>query len=121
MAAPHLRKHRSRSAVLAALAIWSSVNAGACRGASERSYQLEGQIVAVDQARQELTVKHGDIRGFMPAMTMAYKVRGSELEGRTAGELIRATLVVEGSSGYLRSIEHTGIAPLPAATPPTRV
>src|SRR5262245_16972064 len=39
-----------------------------------RHYQLKGQIVAVDPARQELTIKHQDIPGFMPGMTMAFKV-----------------------------------------------
>ncbi len=36
-----------------------------------REYELRGQILAVDPARHELTIKHGDIRGFMPGMTMA--------------------------------------------------
>jgi protein SCO1/2 len=78
-----------------------------------RSYQLKGQILAINPARQELTVKHGDIPGFMPAMTMPYTVRDANLlKGRTAGELIAATLVIEGSSGYLSAITHEGVAPV---------
>ena len=114
MASVRPSKDRCRASVLAALLICSTFAAGGCRGPAPRTYQLEGQVLAVDQARQELTVKHGDIPGFMPGMTMAYKVRDPRLAERAAGELIRATLVVEDSSGYLRSIERTGFAPLPA-------
>ena len=89
---------------------------------SDRTYQLKGQILAINQARQELTVKHADIPGFMPAMTMPYKVRdGNLLKGRTPGELIAATLVVEDSDAYLRSITHEGVAALPEERPETRV
>ena len=82
-----------------------------------KRYPLEGQIVAVDPARGEITVSHGDIRGFMPAMTMPFKVRDPDvLKARKPGDLIRATLVVEDSYGVLDDIHHTGEAPLPAGT-----
>src|SRR5215204_3799846 len=96
----------------------------ACRapGPSARTYQLKGQVLVINQARQELTVKHADIPGFMPAMTMPYKVRDANLlKGRTPGELIAATLVVEESDAYLRAITHEGVAALPEERPETRV
>ena len=37
------------------------------------------------------------------------------LDGRTPGDLVRATLVVEDSTGHLTSIERTGHAPLTEA------
>jgi protein SCO1/2 len=90
--------------------------AAAC--SSPPTYQLQGQIVAVDEARQQLTVKHGDIKNFMPAMTMAYTVKDKSLmEGRAPGDLITATLVVDDSRGYLTSIEVTGHAPLTEPPP----
>src|SRR4051794_370019 len=119
--ATHRRLRTGRPlSILVALIVTSSLAAARCRGPAAREYPLQGQVLSVDQARQELTVKHGDIRNFMPAMTMAYKVRSTEMEGRIAGELIKATLVVEGSSPYLRSIERTGMAPLPPGTTSTR-
>jgi protein SCO1/2 len=85
-------------------------------------YELRGQILAVDPARQELTIKHEDITGFMPGMTMPFKVRDARaMEGRQAGELIRATLVVEDTTGYLKNVTVTGRAPLTAPPPPPRV
>jgi len=85
------------------------------------TYDLRGQIVAVDPARQELTIKHEDIKGFMPGMTMAFKVRdGSMMAGKAAGDLVTAQLVIEESQGYLTKVEVTGHAALtePPPAPP---
>jgi protein SCO1 len=85
-------------------------------------YELRGQILKVDPARQELTIKHGDIKGFMPGMTMAFKVRDAALlQGRQPGDEIVATLVVEKSAAYLSRIEKTGFAALTEPSPETRV
>lgn len=84
-----------------------------------REYELRGQILAVDSARQELTIKHEDVKGFMPAMTMPFKVRDPKLlEGRTPGDLVAATLVVRDADAYLSAVTKTGTAPLTDAPPP---
>ena len=57
----------------AAAAVALGVAVTGCQRPARR-YQLNGQIVAVDPTRQELTIKHQDIPGFMPGMTMAFKV-----------------------------------------------
>ena len=94
--------------------------AGGCRRGTE--YELRGQILAVDPVRQELTIKHGDIRGFMPGMTMPFKVKSARLlEGRTPGDLVTATLVVQGDSAYLSAVTTTGHAPLAEPPPQRRV
>ena len=100
--------------------LWLPLLVGLAACARTPSYELRGQIVAVDPARQELTVKHGDIKGFMPGMTMPFKVRDAALmSGKAPGDLIRATLVVEDSLGYLTSVDVTGRAPL-TEPPPVR-
>ena len=79
------------------------------------TYQLKGQILAVRAETNELLVKHEDIPGFMPAMTMPYFVKDPALlKDRAAGDLITATLVVETNLGYLSAITKTGSAPIPA-------
>lgn len=84
-----------------------------------RQFELRGQILAVDLERQEVTIKHEDIRGLMPGMTMPFKVEDRRLlDGLTAGDLVKATLVVKNSNGYLSSIEHTGHEAVTAAPPP---
>jgi protein SCO1/2 len=106
---------------LAALCVVAAVLAGAssCSSAAPpeppKKYALTGQVLAINAERQELTVKHDDIPGFMPAMTMTYPVfPTAQLEGRTPGELIAATLEVQDYTGRLTEIRRTGTAPLPS-------
>ena len=84
-------------------------------------YELHGQIVAIDPARREVTIRHDDIRGFMPGMTMPFKVKDERLiQGRTPGDLVRARLVVEEATPYLVTLEATGHAPLGDIATPAR-
>jgi protein SCO1/2 len=90
----------------------------ACGGKpSAKRYELSGQILAVHSERQELAIKHGDIVGYMPGMTMSFPVETKSLMvGRTPGELVTATLEVRGLIGRIVSVTHTGEAPLPDNT-----
>lgn len=98
------------------------VSAGCSRGSSPaKQYELKGQILGVRADAHELLVRHGDIPGFMPAMTMPYKVKDDALlKDKEAGDLITATLVVDEATGVLSSITKTGHAaidqPPPAET-----
>lgn len=104
---------------LLTLVITAVLLSSAC--ARAREYELRGQILAVDRARQELTIKHEDIKGFMPGMTMPFKVRDATLmDGRAAGDLVTATLVVRDTEAYLSQVRVTGHAPLSEAPPPPR-
>jgi protein SCO1/2 len=79
-----------------------------------KQYELSGQILAVHAERQELAIKHGDIVGYMPGMTMSFPVATKSLMvGRTPGELVKATLEVSGLVGTLVAVTHVGVAPLP--------
>jgi protein SCO1/2 len=103
----------------AGIVIALTATLAACSRAKEREYELRGQIIAIDQARQMVTITHEDIPRFMPGMTMAFKVSEKGLlEGRTPGELIKATLVVRETDAHLRTLERTGVAPLTEAPPP---
>jgi protein SCO1/2 len=86
-----------------------------------RAYALQGQVLAVAPNRGEATIKHEDIKGFMPAMTMPYKVKESKLlDNITPGDLINATLVVVSNDAYLTEVKKVGSAPIeraPAGTP----
>jgi len=83
-----------------------------------RSYALRGQIVAVDRVRQEVTLRHEAVAGFMDGMTMPFKVHDKALLlNRTAGDLIDATLVVSKTDSYLSAIVVTGHSPVPESIP----
>ena len=89
---------------------------GACSQAPPaKRYELTGQILGIRSEALEMLVKHEDIKGFMPAMTMPYKVKdASLLEGKAAGDLITATLEVGQTQGILTAVTRTGHADLPA-------
>ncbi|MBI2187218.1 MAG: SCO family protein [Acidobacteria bacterium] len=91
-------------------------SAAACtRTPDARQYEVHGQILGVDRDRQEVLVRHEDIKGFMPAMTMPYRVNDPALlDGKQPGDLFTATLVVEDVRAYLSTLTTTGHAPLEA-------
>ena len=96
--------------------------AGACgQRTDERRFTLQGQVQSIDPQRKSVVVKHEEIKGFMPAMTMPYDVRDArELDGLAAGDLVSATLVVITNGAYVTNIKKVGSAPLekpPAEAP----
>jgi protein SCO1/2 len=97
-----------------------AIAATACnRTSPTKQYQLTGQILDVKPDTKEVLVKHEDIPGFMPAMTMPYKVQDAQvLAGKEPGDLITATLVVGETEAHLSRIDKTGHAPVENATGP---
>ena len=94
----------------------------ACAREHVREFELRGQVLSVDLARQEVTIKHEDIPQFMPGMTMAFKVASPGLlDGRQRGDLVKATLVVRDTQPHLRTLERIGFAPLSEAEMASRV
>jgi len=88
------------------------------RAAETRQYELNGQILGIQVERDEVLIKHEDIKGFMPGMTMPFKVKDPQLlAGKSPGDLVTATLVVGDVESYLASLTKTGHTPLegPAA------
>ena len=78
-----------------------------------RQYELQGQILAIRPEQNEVLIKHGDIKGFMPGMTMPFQVRDKAiLEGRAPGDLVTASLMVADSEAWIASLVKTGEAPL---------
>jgi protein SCO1/2 len=100
------------------LVLCAALSLPACSRSDERRFTLNGQIETLDPPVKNLVVKHGEIKGFMPAMTMPYEVRDAKvLGGLAAGDLITATLVVETNGAYLTDIKKTGSAPLERMPP----
>jgi len=68
-------------------------------------YHLDGRVVSVETAKQQVTVDAGDIPGFMAAMTMGYSVKNPNLLAPLSPEdKITADVVVNGNDVYLENI-----------------
>ena len=61
-----------------------------------KSVSAQGKVIAVVPETQEIVVEHGEIKGFMDAMTMGFKVNPiSLLKTVKAGDKIRFTIDTE--------------------------
>ena len=79
-------------------------------------YPIEGQLLGVQLDTGQVLLEHGDVAGYMGAMTMPFPVEDrASVRERRPGDLVKATLVVEPGRYYLEGLELTGTAPLPAA------
>jgi protein SCO1/2 len=93
-----------------------------CADPHTREYELRGQVLRVDPARQDVTIKHEDIPRFMPGMTMSFRVAdGRVLEGLQPGDLVRGTLVVRDTDAHLITLERTGFAAVAEPASPAAV
>jgi protein SCO1/2 len=94
------------------------VAAGCSRAPEPKQYQLTGQVLGVKPEASEILIKHEDIVGFMPGMTMPFTVRDEALlQSVEPGDLVTATLVVGEANAYLSSLSKTGHAPLDVPPP----
>lgn len=96
------------------LSLCLTLTAAACAKAPDpRTFTLQGQVQSLDAPRQTVTVKHEEIKNFMPAMTMPYEVEDAKaLDGLAPGDLINARLVVFSNGAHLTDIRKVGTAPL---------
>ena len=87
----------------------------------ESHYPIQAEVIAMDLPRRLLIVQHGDIPGFMPAMTMSYSIAvPKEVETLGAGDKISADLVVSEGKARLEKIvllEKAKAAPMAPSAP----
>jgi protein SCO1/2 len=110
---------RSHTLIPFVCALLTALFVAACSTKNnQREFRLQGQVLAVADDRQQATINHEAIKGFMPGMTMPYKVRETkQLDGISPGDLINAKLVVVTNDAYLTDVKKVGQAPLPQAAP----
>ena len=88
-----------------------------CQQETAKHYAVSGEVISVDVPTQRIMLKHGDIPGFMPAMTMDYKVADAkQMAELKPGDVISADLVVSDNIGHLEKVVVTAKA-APGATP----
>ena len=90
-----------------------------------RRYSLNGRVVSIEKAKQQVVVDHGEITGFMMAMTMGYSVKNpSVLDSLSPEDQITADVVVNGDDVWLENIvvvKKAGQAKPPASPEPKKL
>lgn len=74
-----------------------------------RVFQGEGLITALDANENTVTIKHQEIKGFMAAMTMPFKVKPPvSLSGFSKNDRVRFELTVTAEESWISKLEYTG-------------
>jgi protein SCO1 len=70
-----------------------------------KKFDLNGKIIAVDKGNHLLTIAHGDIKDYMPAMTMEFKVKDAWVfDVAKPGDEIAAAYIVDGANSWLEEV-----------------
>jgi len=73
-----------------------------------KRYELKGTVLSVDKPNQSATISHEEIKDYMEAMTMPYKLKDAwPLDVMKPGDGIQATLVVTDDSYWLEDVVVT--------------
>jgi Cu/Ag efflux protein CusF len=73
------------------------------------SYEGRGSVVSLDEKGRKINLKHEEIKGLMPAMTMEFSVESTELlNGLRSGDRVRFTLIPQGGDFIVKKIEREG-------------
>ncbi len=68
-------------------------------------YSLTGKIESIDRSNQTIVVNGDAIPGFMPAMSMPYKVKSASEFGHLAqGDSLAAQIVKQGDDYWLENV-----------------
>jgi protein SCO1/2 len=76
----------------------ASTAAGAT--AADKRFPLTGEIVRVDNEHKRLVVKHDEVKGYMPAMTMEFAAAPADLAAAKPGQRIRAEMVTSKTGDF---------------------
>ncbi len=85
-----------------------------------RKYVVQGEVIAKNLNTSEITLKHADIPGFMPAMTMPYRIKDpAVVRELQPGDTIAADLAFgqDRSDYWLEDVRITAQAPRPQDKP----
>jgi protein SCO1/2 len=88
--------------------VWLMAASACSSSPPPRQFEIVGQIQAIAPDKAEVTIKHQDIKGFMPGMTMAFKAEKAALDGRKPGDLVTGTLVVGEVDVHISKLTVTG-------------
>jgi len=78
-------------------------------GTNRQVFQVKGVIVKVIPREKSVEIKHEEIRGYMPAMTMPFDVKDTnELAGLAPGDSVVFRMIVTDTEGWIEQIRKLG-------------
>ena len=85
---------------------------------NQQSFQVKGVVISVKLLEKTVEIKHEEIPGYMPAMTMPFEVRDTnELAGLQPGESVAFRMLVTDTEGWIDQIRK--LAASPGNAPPS--
>jgi len=100
---PHAKAQRRK-----VITLLFCLSLAACQPTPEpqgRRFEFKGTVVSVDKAQQTATISHEEVKGFMDAMTMPFKLKDAwPLDVMKPGDEVQATLVVTDASAWLEDV-----------------
>lgn len=95
-----------KRALLLLLISIAGVAASCSRGTgNEQRYDLKGKVVTVDADKQQVTIAHEEVKGYMPGMTMPFSVpKKSDFQMLVPNAEVTATLVVDGTQSWIENL-----------------
>ena len=83
-------------------------------------YEVKGLVQQVRTNRTTAIIRHEEIPGYMPAMTMPLSVKDTnDLAGVKAGDMISFRMLVTTDDGWIDQIQVLGHTNMPPVPPPT--
>jgi len=78
-------------------------------GTNRQLFQVKGVIVKVAPREKSVEIKHEEIHGYMPAMTMPFDVKDTnELAGLAPGDSVVFRMIVTDTEGWIEQIRKLG-------------
>src|SRR6267378_3514014 len=90
----------------------------------QKIFEVKGVVIAVKPREKSIEIKHEEIPGYMPAMTMPFDVRNTnELTGLQPGDSVSFRMLVTDTEGWIDQIRKLAIpaTKLTSASGPLRL
>jgi protein SCO1/2 len=76
---------------------------------NRQTFEVKGVVVKVTPGSKEVEIRHEEIPGYMPAMTMPFDVKTTnELAGIAPGDQVLFRLIVTDTEGWIENIKRLG-------------
>ena len=90
--------------------------------AKQQTFQVKGVVLEVKPQEKTVKIKHQEIPGYMPAMTMPFEVKNTnELAGIKSGDSVSFRMIVTETDGWIDQIKKLEGAPANMSAAPLQI